>query len=85
MDLRGALWRAGVEEPADESQRLQDLERARMHDGRAVPVKWGGPGIDQLARHSAPLQLRSEEQAGRSCTDNEHERTVGRVPILPLT
>lgn len=61
VDLRASLWRPSLEEPFDESQRLEDLERARMHHRRPVPMKRPRPRIDQLARHTAPIKLRSQE------------------------
>jgi hypothetical protein len=76
VDLDHSLFAAGVEEPIDESRRLEDLERAGMHHRRAVLVERRGSGIDQMTWHAAPLKLRSEEQPCRPGTDHEHGRTA---------
>ena len=77
----------GVEELSGESQRLEDLERARMHNRCAVPLERCGLGIDQMAWHTAPLKLRSDEQPRRPRTHHEDGRLVvcrGVVTFLRL-
>jgi hypothetical protein len=84
VDLHSSLPRPGVEEPPNESQRLKDLERAGMHHRRAVPMERPGSGINQMAGHTTPLKLRSEEQPRRTRTDHEHGRTVACVGTFTL-
>jgi hypothetical protein len=43
-----------------------------------------GPGINQMAWHTAPLKFRSEEQPRRTRTDHEHGRTVACVGTVTL-
>jgi hypothetical protein len=76
VDLYGSLSCPSIEEPTDESQRFENLERARMHHRGAVPMEWPRPGINQMAWNTAALKLRSKEQPRRSRTDHEHRRRV---------
>jgi hypothetical protein len=47
-----------------------------MHHRRAVPMKRPGPRIDQLARHTAPVKLRSQQQPRRPRTDHDRQRAL---------
>jgi hypothetical protein len=80
VDFDCSLSAPGVEKSIDETQRLENLERARMYHRRSVPVEWRWSGIDQMTRHTAPLQLRSEEQPRRPGPDDEH----GGIAVYPL-
>jgi hypothetical protein len=77
MDFDDSLSATGVEEFFGEPYGLEDLERARMQDGCAVPVERAGQGVDEMARHTASLKLGSEQQSSRSGTYDEHCRLGG--------
>ena len=79
MDLRTALWSAHVEKLLAEPKGFEELERARMHHRRAVPVLRARPLVDQQARDLTAVELRGEEQSGRTGTDDEHRRSTRRV------
>ena len=76
VDLDSSLSAPGVEETIDESQRLEDLERAGMHYCRPVPMERRWSGIDQMTWDTAAMKLRSEEQPRWPGTDHERGWTV---------
>jgi hypothetical protein len=72
MDFDRALSASGSEELIDQPQGLEDLQGARVNDGRSVPVERRRLGIDYVAGHSSAAQLGGEQQAGGAGSDDEH-------------
>jgi hypothetical protein len=72
VDPDRSLSAPGVKEPINESQRLEDFKRTGMYHRGAIPVERRGSVIDQVTWYTAPLKLRSEQQAGRPSTHYEH-------------
>jgi len=82
VDLDGSLFATGIEEFFDEAQRLENLERAGMHDGRAIPVKRRRARVDEMAGYVASLKLGCEKQPRGTRADDEHGRLlVWRVGV----
>ena len=73
------LLDAGRQERLEEAERLEDLERARMHDRRSVPVERAGMSVDEATRDVAAVELRREEQPGRACANHENGLTGSHV------
>ena len=72
VEPREPLLDARGEERLEEAERLEDLEGARMHDRRPVPVQRRGMCVDEAARDAAAVELRRQEQPGRACADHEN-------------
>ena len=69
---RDLLLGAACEERRHDAERLEDLERARVHDRRAVPVHRLAMRVDQTARDAAAVQLRGQQQPRRARADHEN-------------
>ena len=72
MDFDDALPASGSEKLFHQAQSLEDLQRARMNDGRSIPVERRRLGIDQVTGHSSAAQLGGEEQPGGAGSNDEH-------------
>jgi hypothetical protein len=73
MDFDRALPASGSEELFDQSQGLEYLQGAWVNDSRPIPVERRGLGVDHVARYASAAQVRGEEQAGWTGSDNEHD------------
>ena len=74
-----ALLDARGEQRLEEPQGLEDLERARMHDRRPVPVQRRRMGVDDAALDPAATKLRRQEQPGRACAHHENGHISNHV------
>jgi hypothetical protein len=57
------------------SPKAQDLQRSRVKESGAVPVKRSRMRIDKMAGHAAPLKFRREKQARGSGAHDQNRRT----------
>jgi hypothetical protein len=63
------------QEPVRDPERLEDLERPRVHDRRPVPAPPSVEGVDQQTPNVASLQLRRQHQPGRAGANHQHPCT----------
>ena len=82
MDFDHALPASGSEEFFDQPQGLEDLQGARMNDGRSIPVERRRLGIDHVAGHASAAQVGGEEQAGWAGSDDEHCGLMACVGLI---
>ena len=71
VDARAPLRDAGGQERLRDAHHVEDLQRPRVDDGRAIPGQRLGQRLDQPAGHAAAPQLGREQQAGRPGADGE--------------
>jgi hypothetical protein len=72
MDFDHALPASGSEKFFDQAQGLEDLQGARVNEGRSIPMERRGLGIDQVTGHATAAQVGGEEQAGWAGSNDEH-------------
>jgi hypothetical protein len=78
-----SLFHSRREQRFDDSNRIQDFQRARMHDCRAIPGQGRRVFIDDATFDVAPAQHRGEQEAGGSRADHENVNSC-RTHRLPL-
>jgi hypothetical protein len=73
------LLDARRKEMLDNSQRLENFERAWFYYCRAVPTQRRWMCIDDATLDSTAMELRSQEQPGRACTHHENSYISNHV------
>jgi hypothetical protein len=61
-----------LKERVRQAQALENLERARFHDDRAVPTERFRPSVHEMTGHAAPGELDRENEPGRTGADDEN-------------
>jgi len=71
-----SLFAPGFQKFFGQPQRFENLQRARMHHGGAIPVQGRRTRVNQVARHTTSFKFGGEQQTGRSRTNDQHRRRV---------